>query len=185
MQTQHRIRKSNRLILRPLIKSDAPQIALLAGEWDVARMTDRIPYPYQELDAMEWIDGLPPEEHVFAIELDGTLIGLCGVVEGTQGDAEIGYWIGKPWWGMGYATEATKALVTYCFKVRKLSRLVCCHYDDNLSSARVIKKLGFAKTGESTNWCQARRRDVPTVTYELKRPRFVFLWSSRLRRRAA
>ncbi len=185
MRTKPTIRKSKRLLLRPLTRRDAPQIALLAGEWNVACMTDRIPYPYQEQDAMEWINGLPPEEHVFAIDLNGTLIGLCGVLERKQGEAEIGYWIGKPWWGDGYATEATTALLSYCFKERKFSRLICCHYFDNLASARVIKKLGFEKTGECSAWCQARRQQVPAVTYELKRPRFIFLWRVGLGRRAS
>jgi len=183
--TKPTVQKSKRLVLRPLTKCDAPQIALLAGDWEVARMTDRIPYPYQEHDAMEWIDGLPPEEHVFAVDLDGTLIGLCGLREREQGAAEIGYWIGKPWWGAGYATEATTALLNYCFKERKIARLVCCHYFDNPASARVIEKLGFEKTGECRAWCQARRQDIPAVTYQLKRPRFGSLWRTALRRRAA
>ena len=170
------IQKSKRLHLRPLTQCDAPQIAILAGDWDVARMTDRIPYPYQKQDALEWINGLPIEEQVFAITRHETLIGLCGLTEHKQGEAEIGYWIGKPWWGAGYATEAANALLRYCFKVRKFSRLTCCHYVDNPASARVIRKLGFEKSGECSAWCQARRKDVPAITYELQRPRFAFLW---------
>ncbi len=179
------ILKCKRLQLRPLTNEDAPQIALLAGEWDIARMTDRIPYPYQEQDALKWIDGLPAEEQVFAIDLDGTLIGLCGLMERKSGEAEIGYWIGKPWWGAGYATEATSALLSYCFKHRKLSRLICCHYIDNPASARVIQKLGFEESGECSAWCQARRKNVLAITYELKRPRLAFLWRPARRRRAA
>lgn len=185
MGTKAIIRKSKRLHYRAPTKSDAPQIVVLAGDWDVASMTDRIPYPYLEQDALEWIDGLPEEEEVFAIDLDGTLIGLCGVTDRKNGDAEIGYWIGKPWWGKGYATEATTALLNYCFKQRKFARVVCCHYVDNAASARVIAKLGFEKTGDCSAWCQARRKDVPALTYELKRPRFAFLWRPARGSRAA
>lgn len=185
MRAKANSQKRKRLQLRALVKGDAPQIALLAGEWDVASMTDRIPYPYLEQDALEWIDDLPPGEEVFAIDLDGTLIGLCGVMERSSGEAEIGYWIGKPWWGAGYATEATTSLLNHCFKVRKFARITCCHYIDNPASARVIAKLGFEKTGERSAWCQARRKDVRAVTYELKRPRLAFLWRPVRRSRAA
>ena len=176
MRTQLTHQRSKRLVLRPLAKQDAPQIAVLAGDWDVARMTARIPYPYQETDAVEWINALPENEHVFVIEQNATFVGLCGVTICEHDSAEIGYWIGKPWWGVGYATEAAAALVRYCFKELKLQRLTCCHYIDNSASARVIEKLGFEPTGECSAWCQARRKDVPAITYELKRPRFAFLW---------
>jgi len=185
MSAKPTIQNGKRLQLRPLTQDDAPQIAYLAGAWEVARMTDRIPYPYQENDALEWIYGLPAEEQVFAITLNDTLIGLCGLTERNQGEAEIGYWIGKPWWGVGYASEAASVLIRYAFRERKLSRLTCCHYFDNPASARVIQKLGFEKKGECRAWCEARRVDVPAITYELKRPRFAFLWRPSLRRRAA
>ncbi len=172
------VHKSRRLTLRPLVASDARQIACLAGDWDVARMTDRIPYPYREADAMAWISGLPTSEQVFAIEFGSTLIGLCGVMNRAPGVAEIGYWLGKPWWGRGFATEATSTLLRYCFKHLKMQRLTCCHYVDNSASERVIKKLGFEKTGTCEAWCQARRRNVQAIQYELKRPRLVFLWRS-------
>lgn len=185
MRALSHIFRSKRLNLRTLRESDAAQIASLAGDWDVARMTDRIPYPYSETDAMQWIDALPDNEQVFAIEHQGTLIGLCGVMKRTPGEAEIGYWIGKPWWGQGFATEAATGLVRYCFRNLSMARLTCCHYVDNPASAKVIEKLGFVKTGECLSWSDARRRDVRAIRYQLQRPRFVFLWRPVRRRRAA
>lgn len=185
MRTKSDTLKSKRLTLRPLERGDAGQIASLAGDWDVARMTDRIPYPYSKADAMDWIDGLPDGERVFAITYQNTLIGLCGVMNREPGCAEIGYWIGKPWWGQGFATEAASQLVRFCFLELKFSRLICCHYIDNPASARVIEKLGFERSGTCTAWSQARRIDVAAVRYQMKRPRFAFLWRPSRRRRAA
>lgn len=168
--------RGKRVALRTLTADDAPHIATLAGDWDVARMTDRIPYPYRERDALTWIDGLPDNERVFAIDLDGRLVGMCGVMLHPEGDAEIGYWIGRPWWGQGFATEAAALLIKYCFRDLKLSGITSGHYIDNPASQRVIEKLGFQKIGARYSWCQARRREVAAIIYELKRPRFAFLW---------
>lgn len=176
MRTTTNIRNTPRLRLRPLRTGDAVQIARLAGDWDVARMTARIPYPYTEAQANEWIDGLPDNEEVFAIEKDARLIGLCGLMKTNDEVAEIGYWIGKQWWGDGLATEAAAELIRYAFRTLKIARITCCHYEDNPASRRVIEKLGFTETGRCVSWCDARRRDVPTITYQLARPRIAFLW---------
>lgn len=163
--------KTRRLVLRMLAPGDAAEMARLAGDWDVARMTARIPYPYSEEMAVAWMQTLEPGEHVRAVLLDGTLIGAVGYMPQPDGAAEIGYWIGKPWWGRGYATEATRALVRYCFAKAGFSRLTCAHFVDNAASERVIRKLGFRLgDGVTPVWCDARQGEVPTQWYELARP---------------
>ncbi len=161
--------KSPRLTYRPLEDRDATRIALYAGDWDVARMSARIPFPYSEPLARAWMETLDDDEFVRIIELDGELIGAVGYVPATDGSAEIGYWIGRPWWGRGYATEAAEALVRHCFRVERIGRLTCCHFIDNDASARVIAKLGFRPMGPSTAWCDARRAEVATLNYERHR----------------
>ena len=135
--------KTARLRLRPLTPSDAGDIATLAGDWDVARMTGRIRHPYSLVDADQWISKLSDDEFVRGVELDGKLIGAVGYVPNEDGSAEIGYWIGKPYWGHGFATEATRALMDHCFKRERRPRLTCGHFADNPASARVIAKLRF------------------------------------------
>lgn len=164
--------RTARLVLRPLDHGDVARIALLAGDWDVASMTARIPYPYTEADARHWLEGLEPGEVVRGVECNGGLIGLTGYVPDEDGrSAEIGYWIGKPHWGQGYATEAAGALIAYCFSHQRFERLTCCHFADNPASARVIAKLGFSSTGSCSCWCEARRREAEAVRYQLARPR--------------
>ena len=111
---------SARLSYRPLGHSDAGRIAAFAGEWDIARMTSRIPHPYSLIDADLWIASLGNDEFVRGVEHEGALIGAVGYIEGEQREAEIGYWIGKPWWGYGFATEAAQALVDHCFGPARL-----------------------------------------------------------------
>jgi RimJ/RimL family protein N-acetyltransferase len=172
--------RTERLILRPLEPRDAPCVAALAGDWDVARMTARIPHPYTLIDADQWIGGLARGEFVRAIEHEGEVVGVCGYIAGEDGSAEIGYWIGKPYWGRGIATEAGRALIAYCFQDAGFERLTCCHFVDNPASQRVIAKLGFRRVGRSQGWCEARQQEVATLTYERRRA-----LASRWRARAA
>ena len=168
--------RTKRLTLRDLNDADARRIALLAGDIDVARMTARIPHPYTEFDAEEWIRGIDANEFVKGIDFDGYLIGLVGYTLSPDGSAELGYWIGKPWWGRGFATEAADAVVRYGFRVARLPRMTCCHFIDNAASARVIEKLGFRCIGVNKAYCLARDAQVDTIIYERKRPMTAFLW---------
>lgn len=167
---------TRRLKLRPLAASDAQDIATLAGDWAVASMTDRIPYPYTKEDAEHWMATIPANETVFAITLSHQLIGVCSVMCQTEKEGEIGYWIGKPWWGQGFATEAAEALIKFCFRKLKLTEVSCCHFVDNPASKRVIEKLGFASAGRRQAWSDARRRESSAICYKLQRPRLAFLW---------
>lgn len=169
--------KTQRLVLRELSDSDVPEIARLAGDWDIARMTARIPFPYSEALARDWMETIGPGEFVRGVTLHDALIGAVGYVENDDGSAEIGYWIGRPWWGQGFATEAATALVRYCFKVGGFKRLTCCHFVDNPASARVIEKLGFQSREPCSAWCDARQAEVPTQGYDLQRPVMAAFWS--------
>ncbi len=168
--------KTKRLILRELNADDVQPIVALAGDWDVARMTSRIPYPYSEAQAQHWINSLEPDELVRVIEHKGKLIGMCGYTLLEDGTAEIGYWIGRPWWGQGFATEATDLMARHCLRTTRATKLTCCHFADNPRSARVIEKLGFKRTGACTAYCEARKHDVETVTYERRRSVIEKFW---------
>ncbi len=164
--------RSRRLTLRPLRPADAGRVAELAGDWEVASMTARIPYPYTEGMARQWIETIEPDEFVCAIEHDGEFIGLCGYLPDNDGSAELGYWLGKPYWGKGFATEAAQALIRYCFRVAKIRRLTSGHFVENPASQRVIAKLGFHEIESSPCWCEARKVMVDARRYEMYKPNF-------------
>ncbi len=170
--------RSQRLSYRPLEAADASRIAALAGDWDIARMTSRIPHPYSLVDADLWIASIGGDEFVRGVEHDGVLIGAVGYIESEGAQAEIGYWIGKPWWGHGFATEAARTLMDYCFHVIGFRRLTCGHFVDNPASARVIAKLGFRRIGNSSQWCEARQCEVGTIRYARRRS-LIAAWRGR------
>ena len=163
--------RTQRLLLRPPALSDAARISLLAGDYDVASMTGTIPHPYSEQMAAEWIGStLGGEEGVvFAIIRSGTLVGCSGYRAFGDDHAELGYWIGKPYWGCGYATEAATALIKHAFEVDGLAYLTAGHFADNPASARVIEKLGFARVETARRDCAARGDKALCLIYRLDR----------------
>jgi ribosomal-protein-alanine N-acetyltransferase len=160
--------ETERLTLRPFHRTDAAEFARLAGEWEVASMTSDIPYPFSAAQAMGWLRPVRGEAR-FAVELEQRLIGGAGYYRRTSGVAELGFWLGRPWWGQGYATEAARAVVRYGFANPRLPGFSSARFDDNPASARVLAKLGFEAVGRGTIACAARGHDVEVVTYWLDR----------------
>lgn len=162
---------SARLRLRPVCLADAEAISAFTSDIKVARMTTRIPHP-NSVEAVQAslasLEGGP--EHVFAANGGGKLMGVCSYRDSTDPAlGEIGYWIGKPYWGQGYATEMTRALIRYIFQATGRSAIPISHFIDNSASARVIAKCGFTPTGRRTLPCVSRGHDVVALTYMLTR----------------
>jgi RimJ/RimL family protein N-acetyltransferase len=164
--------RTPRLLLRPPVLADAARISLLAGDYDVASMTGTIPHPYSEGQAAEWIGSVLAGEEgvVFAILRSGALIGCTGYRAFGQDHAELGYWIGKPYWGMGYATEAVEALIAHAFGADGFDYLTAGRFTDNPASDRVLRKLGFDDLGGEMRDCAARGARVECLIYRLDRP---------------
>ena len=143
-----------RLRLRPWRPEDKPALLRHADNPNVARnLTDIFPSPYTEADADQWLGARASDEGpctLFAIEIAGEAAGGIGIH--TRQDvlaktAEIGYWLGEPHWGRGYATEALKALVPYIFANFDYHRLEAYHFGWNPASGRVLEKAGFRREG--------------------------------------
>lgn len=152
-----------RLRLRRLEASDAPAMAALAGDWDVARWTAQIPHPYDIKAAQDFVARAQAsaDAHIFAIEtrLDGVLVGCCGFGH-HWGPNEIGYWIGRPHWGRGYAAEALRRMLRLCFRNFALDAVGAEILPDNAASRRVLEKLGFAAAGTVERDLPARGRSA-------------------------
>lgn len=140
-----------RLLLRPYSLADVADLVRLAGAREVAATTLRIPHPYREQDAVAYITSCQEKIGTrFAITIRDTAE-LCGgiglEIEPAHHRAELGYWIGVPYWGCGYATEAAAAVVKHGFDTLSLHRIFASHIAGNLSSARVLQKIGMVHEG--------------------------------------
>lgn len=145
--------RSKEVKLRALHLSDKSQLAKLANNkqiWDNLR--DSFPCPYTENDAELFIN-LTTEENPkqnFAIEYAGDLCGVIGLI--IQNDvytksAEIGYWIGEPFWGKGIAATAIKLITKYGFEDLKLTRIYAGVFDYNIASMKALENSGYKKEG--------------------------------------
>jgi RimJ/RimL family protein N-acetyltransferase len=143
---------TDRLVLRPFVLADAPAVQRLAAHREIAANTLLIPHPYPEGAAEEWIDGHDEASanHIFAVTLRdvGEAMGAIGLhVERKHERAEIGYWLGVPYWGNGFITEAARAVVGYAFGDGGLNRVFACHFSRNPASGRVLLKIGMKREG--------------------------------------
>jgi [ribosomal protein S5]-alanine N-acetyltransferase len=165
--------ETSRLDLRTLAESDIPELLPLIGAREVAETTLRIPHPYEEKHAREFIATAPKENELrLAIRLrsGGRLCGGIGLHPDDEHQrAELGYWIGVPFWGNGYATEAAKAVVRYGFEVCKFNRIFAAHFSGNDASGRVLQKLGMEYEGRMRQAVRKWGRFVDLERYAILR----------------
>ncbi|HVT04231.1 MAG TPA: GNAT family N-acetyltransferase [Thermoanaerobaculia bacterium] len=148
------ILESPRLILRAFAMSDVESLTLLANDENIARSTLSIPHPYEERHAREWIASQQTDERgqnvTFAIVLkEGSqLCGSIGVrIDNVNARAEIGFWVGRPFWNRGLCSEAASMLLEYAFNTLDVNRVYAFHFVDNEASGRVMRRIGMRHEG--------------------------------------
>lgn len=170
--------ETDRLVIRTLVDGDWPDLQRLAGVPEVARMTGSIPAPWPEDQVRAWIAarryrGRPGFAAALCLS-DGTLIGTLGIGRMTSADPmTCGYWLGQPYWGRGYATEAMVGLLADCYdRFAELDVIEAGHFTDNPASGAVLRKLGFQQVGEGMGRSRARLEPQPELLYRLTRAAF-------------
>jgi ribosomal-protein-alanine N-acetyltransferase len=147
--------RTERLLLREFSPEDAPDVRRLAGARKVAKTTRPIPHPYPEGEAERWFSTHAAAFEVgeavhFAVETreGGDLVGgVTLAISPADARAHLTYWIGVPYWGRGYATEAARETVRYAFEDLGLHRLYAAHFGSNPASGKVMKKIGMTHQG--------------------------------------
>lgn len=142
--------KTERLLLRRFRLDDASDVQKLAGNVNVSKMTLNIPYPYKPGMAEEWISSHQDNWESKAcisyaiVKLDSDqLLGTMSFVRIDGSEGELGYWIGQPYWGMGYCTEAARELIRFSFQNLGLEKIVAEHLISNPASGKVMEKVGM------------------------------------------
>jgi len=147
--------ETERLLLRPLTLDDAPRIERLAGDKLVAASTLNMPYPYEREMAEDFVHATRTDlnkRHGFVLciadKTTNDLLGCIGLTPAYRHDAaELGYWMGVPYWGKGYTTEAARRMIQFGFEEVKLNRVFALCFSDNPASARVLEKSGMKHEG--------------------------------------
>jgi len=160
--------RSGRLFLRPAWPEDWLGIWQGIADEGVTRNLATAPWPYTQDDARNFVssprDSRYPNFLLTEPRKDGAIIGCAGL-DPHEGKVQLGYWIARPYWGQGYATEAAKALLEIA-RMLGHEQIVASHFLDNPASGRVLRKAGFRPTGRiEPHRCIARNGDVEAAIY--------------------
>lgn len=139
-----------RLVLTTPTLAHVPQMAVLANNKAIFAVLARLPHPYDESHGRHFVENIArgSEEFAWAILRDGDFIGTVGLHLVPGQLPELGYWLGQPYWGFGYATEAAQAVVAAA-RAAGYSALRSRALSSNSGSRRVLAKAGFLETHES------------------------------------
>lgn len=142
---------TERLILRAPERADAPRVAELANDKGVAAMTCAMPHPYALADAEAFVGRARDWDSAPAFLIEHREAGVVGGVDfkpSACGWPELGYWLGRPFWNRGYATEAARAALDWAEHAWRRKVIVAGHFADNPASGEVLCKAGFLYTGD-------------------------------------
>ena len=171
--------KTQRLLLRPLQADDAGAIHKLVNDWEVVRMLSRLPFPYPRPLTDEWIASTAAQMaagSAYHLAITGEeggselLIGCLGLrLDVEPGVAQLGYWVGRRFWGHGVATEAASRIASWALANLPIDRLRASVAVDNPASAAVLRRAGFRQTGTGTEEFLARGGAHPVLVFEAGR----------------
>ena len=172
---------TERLLLRPLRVDDAEALFAVFANWEVIRWLSLPPWPYALGDAVEFIEscaGHDLTKTTFAITLGNALIGGVDVRVRPASDSQsrpgphLGYWLGQPYWGRGYMSEAARGFVAHVFAAGAGDIVYSGAFADNVASLRVQEKLGFVRVGETTMYSRPLGGAYPHINTKLTRSAF-------------
>lgn len=144
--------RTPRLLLRPGWAEDAPRLHAAIADEAIVRNLATAPWPYALEDARSFLAREPDPLHPSLLIFKRTqgqphLVGHCGISPSDTGELELGYWIARPYWGLGFATEAAAAVMQIA-RATGIRGVTCNHFIDNPASGRVMRKVGFRPVGQ-------------------------------------
>ncbi|MBI3446309.1 MAG: GNAT family N-acetyltransferase [Magnetospirillum sp.] len=165
-----------RLRLRPVADRDMERLPELLDDWEMVRLTAAIPHPYGPDDAKAFVTDqeirrIEGRGVALAVErtTDNLLVGVVGFGLEGDGTPELGYWIGKEFWGQGYATEALNRLIRHLFETLGYDRVWASYHPDNTASKRVLEKVGLTFLRVDTCAMPARGESVVAPVFALRK----------------
>ena len=166
--------RATRLALSPLAGEQAPALFELLNDWEVVRMLSDVPWPLRFEDVRSFLESKHAATEDFIVMADAAPIGVMGIKRPGSGEPprkmpRLGYWIGRRYWGQGYATEAVSMLVERAFQRHPHDRVGAGIFQDNPRSQRVLEKLGFTPAGTKTTPSRSRGADVPAIDMQITR----------------
>jgi RimJ/RimL family protein N-acetyltransferase len=168
--------ETERLTLRRPTLADVKAIARLANDRRIAENTRRLPHPYSQDHAVEFVRAMAADRRatVFLVENNHSPIGMVGIDWHAQDAPELGYWLGVEHWGQGFGTEAARAAIDFFFEEFNTEHLVSGARVANPSSRNILEKCGFQWSGVELHRFEALGSSTPVDRFRLSRS----VWSS-------
>jgi [ribosomal protein S5]-alanine N-acetyltransferase len=170
---------TERLVLRPLRRSDAEALTSQINNFEVSKNLARVPYPYVLSDALGFLDWVKTFDNrsLFAAITEKQNadhpIGVISYEYAEQHDnAELGYWLAEAYWNQGYMRETAGAVVDHAFNTTELNLMVSCFFNENPNSGKILQGVGFEERNQCTSFSKAQGKDVPVTNMRLTRERW-------------
>ncbi|MFY8032622.1 MAG: GNAT family N-acetyltransferase [Devosia sp.] len=163
-----------RLVLRPPMRGDVPDLVKLADNKRIYEVLARLPNPYTRADGIAFVEifAQRADERPYAITLDGQFIGVVGFTFSPGEPPELGYWLGEPYWGQGIMSEAVKALLQAAFSTGHFPAIKARALASNAGSLNVLEKAGFRRLREDIETI-GTGAGKPTVYLLLEQPKWM------------
>ena len=178
--------ETERLVLRKPTLADVKAISRLADDSRIAENSRRLPHPYSQDHAVEFVRGIADDEReaVFLIENNYTPIGMVGVDWRAPETPELGYWLGVEHWGQGFATEAARAAIDFTFEEFDVEQMISGARVANPASRNILEKCGFQWSGVELHRFEALGSSTPVDCFRLSRGVWASLknWGNSTRR---
>ncbi len=155
--------KTARLVIKKPADKDKHALVEQINDWEVVKWLADVPHPYTLADAAEWLDLTRKEELRLNIFLEDKLIGGVALEKKDDTDYELAYWLGRKYWGQGFATEAAGNLLAYGVKNLPQAKITAGYMIGNESSKNVLKKLGFKEIGRDEKYIAVHKAKIPCI----------------------
>ena len=153
--------KTDRLILKkPKTKQDKISLVSQIGDWEVVKWLANVPYPYTYNDCEDYLLISDSNQFDLNIFMNNKLIGGVSLTLDDDNYYDLGYWIGKDYWGKGYATESSKKLLEYVLDKLDLPKIKSGYFVGNSASENVLKKLGFKEVGVEKRYSVSNKKEM-------------------------
>lgn len=166
-------------VLRPWVATDLTSLVRYANNWNIAKnLTDNFPHPYTESDGKAFIERATSDNpiHIFAIDIGGEAVGGIGIHPQQDifaKNAELGYWLGEPFWGQGIVTNAVRQMVDFAFTTYEIVRVFARPFETNFASQRVLEKTGFILEGRFQKVLFKKGEYLDELVYGIRREKWM------------
>jgi ribosomal-protein-alanine N-acetyltransferase len=161
--------------IRPWTPNDLHSLVNYANNWNIAKnLTDKFPFPYTETDGEEFIEWATQDypTHILAIDIGGEAVGGIGIhpqEDIHKKNAELGYWLGEPFWGQGIMSQAVTQMIDFAFNTYDIDRVFARPSGTNKASQRVLEKAGFALEARFTKVLFKNKEYLDECIYGIRR----------------